>query len=185
MSNVITTSRRDGFNIRNTINRTEQEIIDHPAVKIAKDFYDQMVQGGWGHEFGVEVRTSHLDERWMPEGHDGFDEIEIDVFFNYDRSNTGAICRNAKNLYRAFMRAKGLRLDWTPKETWLPCPERQTIFHEADINWDGSIDRNDFITKWLADNPRGQMELFPHLNKEFICSVKEIKVWTPWDVDAP
>ena len=93
MSNVITTSRRDGFTIHNTTARTEQEIIAHPAVKIAKDFYDNVVANGYGHEFGVEVRLEHIGEEWMPEGHDGYDSIEIDVFFNYDRSNTGSICR--------------------------------------------------------------------------------------------
>ena len=177
MSNVITTQPREGFNILNNLDRTEQEILAHPAVKIAKDFYDNVVANGYGHEFGVEVRTDWLDDTW--------EEIEIDVFFNYDRSNCGAICRDAKNLYRTFMRAKGLKLDWIPQEVWLPAPERQTIIHEADVVWGGSIERSKFITDWLSKHKREntQLELFPN-KKEFICSAKELTIWTPWDKDC-
>jgi len=181
MSNVITTSRRDGFTIHNTINRTIAEIEAHPAVRIAKDWHDQLVQAGYGHEFGVEVRTDHLDKRFMPDDMDGYDYIEIDVFFNYDTDNIGAVCRTAKSIYRKFMRAKGLKLDWpNGKETWVPEPSRAVIFHDADVSWRGSVDRNEFLDKNWHRVEEPQMKLFP----DFLCSAKEITVWTPWEMFA-
>lgn len=185
MSNVITTSRREGFNILNNTTRSHTEVLAHPAVNIAKQFHDAVSAKGYGHEFGVQVKCEHIQS--YHEDYPDFDDIEIEVYFNYDKSNSGAICRDAKNLYRKFRRATGQRLTWdgpNASELWVDAPDRRLIFKEAEVSWNGSIDRSDYLIKYFDDNPRGkQLQLFPD-DKKLICSAREITVWCPWDVDA-